>query len=134
MTNPTILIVEDYPDTLQLLSTFFSLYGFNVSVATNGIEALHLADHGIDAVASDLAMSAMDGYELIRRMRETRGRRPIPIVAVTGQGIDPEKAAGLGCCRVVSKPCHLPELVQMLRFLVDACVHDCERCPNRLAP
>jgi CheY-like chemotaxis protein len=136
MANPKVLVLDDHPDTLRLVETFLSLSGFDVVAAANGADGLALALNGIDAIATDLAMPEMDGFEFVRRLRTARARPSIPIVAVTGQSFDVEAtlAAMIGCCRVIQKPCDLAVLADTLRSLVNTCVHECGRCPNRAIP
>ncbi|MGE5358832.1 MAG: response regulator [Bacteroidales bacterium] len=137
MSNPNLLVVDDHPDTLRLFETFLSLAGFAVTTATGAAKALdHVATGHVDAVATDLAMPGMDGFELIRRLRSAAGQRPVPIVAITGQAINVAQVlpSDIGCCRLLLKPCDLAELGQLLHFLVVSCEHDCERCSNRIPP
>src|SRR5512133_3462361 len=63
MPNPRILVVDDHPDTLRLLETFLTLSGFDVVSAVNGADGLARTANGIDAIATDLAMPEMDGFE-----------------------------------------------------------------------
>ncbi len=135
MSNPRLLVVDDHPDTLRLLETFLTLSGFHVVSAANGLDGLTLAANGTDAIATDLAMPEMDGFEFIRRVRALRSHTPVPVVAVTGQSLEAAEVAAqaLGCCRVIQKPCDLTELAETLHSLVGTCVHDCDRCPIRRA-
>lgn len=133
MPGPRILVVDDHLDTLQLYSTFLSLEGFAVTTASCAETALRLSNNGFDAVATDLAMPGMDGAEFIRRLREAPLPPPIPIVVVTGQanGQTEAELRALGSCLLVRKPCHLPDLADLLRSVTDACAHDCNRCAVR---
>ena len=132
MPNPRVLVVDDHPDTLRLFETYLSLSGFQVTSATSAAEALQLVSDGVDAIATDLAMPGIDGLEFIRRIRADTAVSPVPIVAVTGQAIDPGAVApaDIGCCRLVLKPCDLDELASTLHHLVAGCVHDCARCSD----
>ncbi len=135
--NPRLLVVDDHPDTLKLLETYLSFAGVDVTTASRAAQALTLAASAqVDAVATDLAMPGMDGFELIRRLRSAAGMRRVPIVAITGQALDPDRVlpGDLGCCRLLLKPCDLGELAQLLHSLVENCGHDCSQCPNRIPP
>jgi CheY-like chemotaxis protein len=136
MPNPRLLVVDDHPDTLRLFETFLSFAGFDVIPAARASEALACATTGVDAIATDLAMPGMDGFELIRRLRHFSSARPVPIVAVTGQALDPAKMPprAIGACRLLLKPCDLSALAGVLHGLVEGCLHDCSRCPNGTAP
>jgi CheY-like chemotaxis protein len=131
MSDPTLLVVDDNPDTLQLFGTYLSLSGFQVKVAASAVEALRLVSSGgFDAIATDLAMPGIDGAEFIRQLRDPRHRHRGPIVAVSGQASDTMRAKirALGCCRVFTKPCDLAELATTIRALVDTCAHGCHGC------
>jgi len=134
MANPRLLVVDDHPDTLRLFETYLSFAGFEVIAVARAAEALDRAALNVDAVATDLAMPGMDGFELIRCLRSTMNRAAVPIVAITGQALDLTKVlpADIGCCRLLLKPCDLEHLADLLHFLVGSCVHDCTKCPNRI--
>ncbi len=119
-----------------MLEAVLSLSGFEVWSASNVDAALKLAMNGVDAIATDLAMPGMDGVEFIRLMRAGRMKPRVPIIAITGQAIEPTKiqAADLDCCRVVLKPCDVSAVGDLLHELIDTCVHDCDRCPARPSP
>lgn len=132
MRAPRVLVVDDHLDTLQLLESYLSYAGFSVTLAGHAGQAIELAPSGFDAVITDLAMPGMDGRELIERLRVQQGRRPIPIVIVSGQ-IPPGRwpLDGVSYCALLRKPCDLAMLSDTLRELIVACPHDCEGCPNR---
>ncbi len=135
--RPRLLVVDDHPDTLKLFETYLSFAGFDVTVANGAAQALsHAASVQVDAVATDLARPGMDGFELIRRLRSAVRDHPVPIVAITGQALDPARVlpAQLGCCRLLLKPCDLGELAHLLHFLVEHCAQDCSTCPHRIPP
>ncbi|MGE5358831.1 MAG: response regulator [Bacteroidales bacterium] len=130
-----ILVVDDQPDTLRLFETYLSMAGFQVTATTSAADALRLAANGFEAISTDLAMPGMDGVEFIRRMREVRTERPIPIVAVTGQGSAATRELGdVGACRLLEKPCDLNELSQTLTDLSETCPHECTGCSRRRHP
>lgn len=65
-----ILCVEDNKDSLELLKVFLEGSGYEVSTATNGIEALDEARKSRpDVIVSDIMMPEMDGFELCRRIK-----------------------------------------------------------------
>jgi len=134
MTGPRVLVVDDHEDTLQLLGASLFLDGFQVTLARTPDHALELAAAQFDAITTDVAMPGMDGFEFIRRVRD-RGLHHGPIVVVTGQAVEsmPAEFAGLGCYRLLTKPCDLTELASTIRALVDTCGHDCELCKGSFA-
>jgi hypothetical protein len=79
-----LLVVDDDYDTAQVLRTVLERAGAAVELAYRGDEALaRLHGRDFDLLISDVAMPEMDGYELIRRLREEAGARPIHAIAVS---------------------------------------------------
>jgi two-component system alkaline phosphatase synthesis response regulator PhoP len=85
--NPTvILIVDDDPDIRLLLDFNLSSTGYEVLEATNGAEALAIMrEHTVNLVITDLTMPVMDGYELIRIVKESPDTSKIPVLMLTGR-------------------------------------------------
>ena len=94
-----ILIVEDQPDTLEMLAAHFRVQGYEALACNSAGQALELAgrEH-FDILISDIAMPAMDGLQLIRCLREQKGLEQTPAIALTGyasqKDIDAAIAAG----------------------------------------
>jgi len=132
MATPQVLVVDDHPETLELLQVVLTLGGLEVTSATGGRPALE-ADLGrFDAVVTDLAMPGLDGFELIRLLRN-RMPRPVPIVVLTGQGTPEDRMPQCRCCLVLRKPCLPDALTGAVRRLLVSCIHDCDNCANRRA-
>ena len=119
-----ILVVEDHPINQQLLQQTLERWGHQVTVASNGTEALaalgdpRQADYGFDLILMDLLMPVMGGLEATRRIRQREvgsGRR-IPIVAVTACAMDKDREACFeaGMDDYLAKPVKARELVQAL--------------------
>jgi PAS domain S-box-containing protein len=78
------LVVDDEPDGRELLSVYLGQCGAQVTAVESAAEALVLiAQDPPDVLVSDIAMPAMDGYELIRRVRAFPGGHSIPAIALT---------------------------------------------------
>lgn len=119
MTFPTILCVDDDPDTLLVVTRSLSAAGFEVAEARSGPEALAWIErHGLPQVAViDIRMPAMDGLELSRRLRQ---RADLPIVLLTAVDDEPtivDALEGLADDYMV-KPFHPRELAARVRRLV----------------
>ncbi len=87
---PTVLVVDDEPEILRLLSAALAR-DYSVVTAESGFEALALYSsyHAqIDAIVTDITMPGMSGVELIARVEEFRGG-PVPVVFMTGYSETP---------------------------------------------
>ena len=103
-----LLVVDDNPDILELLSSAMKLFGHTVDTACDGVDAISLqSNNRYDAVITDADMPRMDGFSLCRIVKEqSPGIRIIGMSGVCG-----EKAfrnAGADVC--LSKPFSISEL------------------------
>ncbi len=116
-----VLAVDDDADALGLLREILESAGARVRTATSAVAALaSIEDEAPDALISDLGMPGMDGYELIRRVREMDGRaRYIPAAALTAyaRSEDRAKALHLGFEMHLSKPIDPSELIAAVASL-----------------
>ncbi|MBN3835240.1 response regulator transcription factor [Burkholderia sp. Ac-20344] len=82
--RPVVLIVDDTPDNLALLSDTLHAAGYAVLVALDGESALHrLARFTPDAVLMDAVMPGMDGFETCRRLKLDAARQHLPVIFMT---------------------------------------------------
>lgn len=105
-----VLVVDDEPGILKLLSQLLVDDGYRVVTAKDGQEAITGAEeYRPDIVLLDLTLPDMDGVEVMRHMRE---RVNVPIIMVTARGTDTDKIVGLGLGAddYVSKPFNPQEL------------------------
>ena len=116
-----ILIIEDDKDSRELVAYLLAASGYATRSATNG--ALGLRAIGAlrpDLVICDLQMPVMDGYAVIRQLRETSATRSIPVIAVTALSMagDRESVLAAGFDGYLSKPID-PEtfVAEIERFL-----------------
>ncbi|TRZ57873.1 MAG: hybrid sensor histidine kinase/response regulator [Rhodocyclaceae bacterium] len=104
---PMILIVDDTPANLQLLSHLFE-DEYRVRVATNGQKALNICQSNDppDLVLLDVMMPGMDGFEVARRMREHPTSESIPVIFVTAMDQADARLKGLtlGAVDFITKP------------------------------
>ena len=115
-----LLIVDDESDTRDLLRFVFMECGAIVETARNAKEALELFDRWEpDILVSDIAMPEVDGYKLIRIIREER-RSQIPAVALTALARidDRMKALSAGYQMHVAKPVEPTEVIGIVSSLV----------------
>lgn len=106
-TLPLILIVDDVPDNLMLMSHIFK-ETYRVRLAQNGAKAVAFcqSDEPPDLVLLDVMMPDMDGFEVIQRMREHPVSENIPVIFVTALDSDEGRTKGLelGAVDYVTKP------------------------------
>lgn len=121
-----VLLVDDDPDTLQILSVMLVESKANVQTATSVSEALEVLEwYQPDVVVSDLAMPGEDGYSLVARIRAAEKGDPIPIVALTSyvRVEDRAQALSAGFNMFVPKPVQLNELITVIANLAEPRTH-----------
>lgn len=128
MSHPKVLVVDDHPETLEMLELVLALAGFEVTAMADGLSALETSLDDYAAVVTDLAMPQMDGTELVRQLR-AKMKRPVPIVVLTGQGL-PLERLDCRCCVLMRKPTLPDHLTSTLQWLIESCAHECESCPD----
>ena len=105
--KPTILVVDDTPDNLHLLSNIFK-DEYRVKIAHNGEKALRLAqsDTPPDLILLDIMMPGMDGFEVAQQLRSHPSSEHIPVIFVTAMTGEDARLKGmeLGAVDFVSKP------------------------------
>lgn len=92
----TVLIVDDDPETLNVLSLYFSLIGWDVLQAVNGEEALEtVRGQHVDAMVLDWMMPGVSGIEVARTIREDSDLHLMPIVMLTARAAERDLWTGL---------------------------------------
>lgn len=111
--KPTILIVDDTPDNIMLLSRLLK-ERYNTKVATNGTTALQIvnATPDIDLVLLDVMMPGVDGYETCRQLKANPQTADIPVIFLTARSQVEDEATGLalGAVDYLTKPISPPIL------------------------
>jgi PAS domain S-box-containing protein len=118
-----ILVVDDSPETTEMLGKLLQLEGAFVESARSGAEALDIARRkNFDLVVSDISMPEMDGYQLLQKLRELPSMANVPALALTGygRGADVERALEEGFAEHLTKPLDLDQLLQIVRRLTDS--------------
>jgi CheY-like chemotaxis protein len=103
----TILVIEDYSDTRELLAALFQRAGYNVIEAEDGVEGLLKAGWLYpDLIIMDLSLPEMDGVEAARRIHAQAKLSQIPIFVVSAYLTEAVKAdvRAAGCVEIFSKP------------------------------
>lgn len=113
-TSSTILIVDDVPENLRLLSAALSDAGYEVRSAINGSVALMSAAHEPpDLILLDVTMPRMDGFEVCRRLKSEAATAEIPVIFISalGEVIDKVTAFEVGGVDYVTKPFQIREVL-----------------------
>ena len=116
-----ILVVDDYPDTLDVWSVSLRAAGFDVATAVDGFEAIALAEALLpQLVVLDLELPGRSGYEVATLLRRNPATRHIPLIAATGfsHKAQLERAWRVGFDVVLIKPCDPDELIAHIHRLI----------------
>jgi response regulator RpfG family c-di-GMP phosphodiesterase len=114
--NDKILIVDDTPASLRLLSNILSAGGYQVLPAISGELALIAANKNRpDLILLDICMPEMDGFEVCRRLRAQTLDMPVIFVSALAETTDKVKGFELGGVDFVSKPYQRDELLARVR-------------------
>ena len=114
-----LLVVEDEPNILELLSASLRYAGFEVVTASAGTEAVQAAQrHRPDLIVLDVMLPDMDGFDVLRRLRG--GGTRVPVVFLTARDAMEDKVRGLtlGGDDYVTKPFSLEEVVARIRAVL----------------
>ena len=123
MSGPLILLVDDFDDALDVYATYLTHKGYQVDVATNGEEAVAMAEQRPPAlILMDLSMPILDGTAALKRLRSDPRFTSTPILALTAHALDEQRrfALAAGFDAVIAKPCLPDDLVTaIVGFLGD---------------
>jgi two-component system OmpR family response regulator len=133
-TAGSLLVVDDEPTVRELLPAALRYAGFTVAVAATGAESLAMAvHHPPDLVLLDVMLPDMDGFEVVRRLREqppaATGQRGghVPVLFLTARDAVQDKVNGLriGGDDYVTKPFDLRELIARIHAVLRRTGGDC---------
>ncbi|MEO7969759.1 MAG: response regulator, partial [bacterium] len=116
-----ILLVEDEPDTLEMLDASFRRRGFETIACGSAVAALEcIGRQQFDIIISDIAMPEVDGLELMRELRLRPGLATVPAIALTGYAsqTDAKAAIAAGFDLHLSKPIDPSDLVAAVSNLI----------------
>jgi len=114
----TVLVVDDEPDSLRMLSRALEAADISVLIATSGATALELLNHIVpDLIIMDAVMPGMDGFEVTSRIKKRPELLNIPVIFMTGltESAHVVEAFEVGGIDYVRKPVNLSELVARVR-------------------
>jgi DNA-binding response OmpR family regulator len=117
-----ILIADDDPDIIDLLESYFTRAGFNVTAKINGKDALQAAETAkFDLVLLDVMMPYIDGYHVASEISSRLGSDAPKIIIMTSRDVASEKGIALlsGAMDVVQKPFTLDELDSKIKAALE---------------
>jgi CheY-like chemotaxis protein len=120
---PTILLVEDNELNRDMLSRRLQRRGFEVSIATDGEQAVSAATtQSPQLILMDMSLPVMDGWEATRRLKAQAATQAIPVIALTAHAMsgDRERAIAAGCDDFDTKPVDLDRLLGKIQALLQA--------------
>jgi len=116
-----IMVVDDEPDTVDLIKLVLETEGLEVMTAYSGSECLEkIALERPDGVLLDIMMPEMDGWEVFKNIREKYGNLPVAMLTVRNQDID--KMLGLHVLKAddyITKPFGRKELVERVKKMIE---------------
>jgi len=119
--KPRILIVDDDERNVVLLTVKMEREGYEVSSSSNGIEALErVLTFNPDVILMDVMMPRMNGYEVLKALKDDERTRYIPVIMLTGLGEVENKVQGfeVGAEDYITKPFSLREVSARVKSLL----------------
>ncbi|BAY19493.1 two-component system, regulatory protein [Nostoc sp. HK-01] len=117
----TILIVEDSPSELELMSHYLKESGYNVIKASGAKEALEQAIlQNPDAIVTDVVMPGMSGFELCRSLKKNPATQKLPIVICSSKNLEIDRlwAMKQGADAYITKPYTREQLLRAIKSVV----------------
>jgi putative two-component system response regulator len=119
--KPVIVVVDDQVQNIELLEAHLVPHGYEIIRAVNGEDALDkLSGNQIDLILLDIMMPGMDGFEVTRRVRQSKKNHLLPVILVTALWETEDRIKGIeaGCDDFISKPIDKLELLARIRSLL----------------
>jgi CheY-like chemotaxis protein len=116
-----ILLVDDYPDALEIWGLYLRAQGYSVETAEDGLAAVEQAHKRVpDIIVLDLELPGITGFEAATRLRQSEQTRRIPLIAATGYSDIKQlnRARACGFDSIVVKPCEPSQLVAEIERLL----------------
>jgi len=141
MSAHQILVIEDNPLNLELVTDLLEGEGFTVISAETAEAGIWLArEHRPSLILMDISLPGMDGLEATRIIKADPATRDLTIIALTAHAMkgDDRLATSAGCDGYLSKPIDTRSLVASLRALFPVCLDPCNQSnahePNQKPP
>jgi two-component system, cell cycle response regulator DivK len=117
-----ILVADDDPDILSIVSMSLETQGYTVHKATNGREAVDLArQHHPDLILMDMMMPVVSGYEAVGELKADETTRDIVIVGLSAKAMatDMERATDVGIDGYITKPFRIAQVLSVVESYLD---------------
>ncbi|MDH5484067.1 MAG: response regulator [Gammaproteobacteria bacterium] len=114
----TVLVIEDNPDNMLLISDILESNGYRVLQAETGLEGIEMAEANVPGfIILDIQLPDIIGNEVLERLRNKEITRHIPVVAMTSYAMtgDKERLLAAGCDGYVEKPINPGAVMQQLK-------------------
>ena len=119
MPEARLLVVDDEPNIVELLSASLRFAGFEVETAAGGLQAVELAQtFRPDLLVLDVMMPGLDGFGVVRRLRQQGVRTPVLFLTAKDATEDKVQGLTLGGDDYVTKPFSLEEVVARIRAVL----------------
>ena len=112
-----ILVADDDPDILSIVSMSLETQGYTVHKATNGREAVELArQHHPDLILMDMMMPVVSGYEAVGELKADASTKDIVIVGLSAKAMatDMERATDVGIDGYITKPFRIAQVLSVV--------------------
>lgn len=123
----SVLVIEDNPDNLCLISYALKRSGFTVICAESGELGIELAlKERPDIIIMDIMLPGIDGIEATRRIRASELDGLVPIIAMTSYAMrgDREIILAAGCNGYIEKPIDPLQVVEQIQAIIQGGVHE----------
>lgn len=118
-----ILVADDDPDILSIVSMSLETQGYTVHKATNGREAVDLArEHHPDLILMDMMMPLVSGYEAVGELKADPETQDIVIVGLSAKAMatDMERATDVGIDAYITKPFRITQVLSVVEGYLTA--------------
>ncbi|MEB3295689.1 MAG: response regulator transcription factor [Synechococcales bacterium] len=117
-----LLLVDDEPGLREAVQAYLEDSGFTVHTATNGNEGWEMVQRVMpELVISDIMMPQVDGYQLLKKLRDDPRFQALPVIFLTARGMTSDRIQGYdaGCDAYLPKPFDPDELVSIVRSILN---------------
>ncbi len=116
---PKVLVVDDEPDTVNMIKSILEMYGLDVDTAHNGKECVKKVEkNNTDLVLLDIMMPDMSGWEIFKKIKKSQiGKRKMKVIFVSVVEITPERKISLikeGLFDYINKPFTKDDLMERI--------------------